>query len=568
MRYILIILLFASLTSSAVSSPPLVLRACLNYDTDIVTLSWKSPSDQCGSFTKYSLYASEDNGPFVKLDDIPDISIQEYPHQLSVANTNWRYYVTILHLCDGTDSATSNQVLIDNTYPTTIEIDSLSYDLLTQNIIAGWSPNPSPDTKGFELYEYNFTTQSADSIGTTTSYTKNITELRAGNFPVVLSSYDSCNLSSTFSDPHRPVLLRGSIDTCSRTITLNWNKYTGWNSIDSQSLYVSRNGGPYIRDTTLSDIPNSFTYNKLVLGDTLRFYLRTYKTGDPFTSSSSTLTFETRKLVTPSYIYLSWVSVNDNINDNSTISLSWKSDNLQDINTFSIDRSMSGSVNTTIKSIATVQNQDEYTATDFLADADINIYNYTIVAVDKCDDTVSQSNTSPNMLLNILPTQTHSSYTGWENGVSSYELEYSTDRSTWNPQFSSTLPITMQNTETAGCYRVVAYENTNSLGYSSISYSNVQCRYDSLSFFVTTAISPNGINNKFVIKGVGIDQTKSTYEIYNRWGELIQQANISQPWFAEYKNTPVPSGMYIYIAKIYGILGEYKTQSGTVNVIR
>jgi len=126
----------------------------------------------------------------------------------------------------------------------------------------------------------------------------------------------------------------------------------------------------------------------------------------------------------------------------------------------------------------------------------------------------------------------------------------------------------MQNTETAGCYRVVAYENTNSLGYGSISYSNVQCRYDSLSFFVTTAISPNGINNKFVIKGVGIDQTKSTYEIYNRWGELIQQANISQPWFAEYKNTPVPSGMYIYIAKIYGILGEYKTQSGTVNVIR
>jgi hypothetical protein len=466
------------------------------------------------------------------------------------------------------DSVTSNEVKIDNTYPTTIEIDSLSYDLNTQDIIAGWSPNPSPDNKGYELYEYNLNTQSADSIGTTTGYTKNITLLRTGNFPVVLSSYDSCNLTSTFSDPHRPVRLTGTIDTCNRSITLNWNKYLGWASIDSQSLYLSKNGEPFLLDTTLTDLPNSFVYNKLTLGDTLIFYLRTYKSGSSITSSSSKLTFKTRALTVPNYVYLSWVTVNDNINSNSTISLSWKSDNLQDIRTFNVEKSTENKVFSTLESVNADPNQSEYTTNDPLVNADLTIYSYKINVINKCKDTVLTSNQSSNMLLNIIPTQKHTPYSGWEKEVSEYEIQYSSDRSTWNTQFSSPTPITMHNTQTPGCYRVAAIENENSLGRSSVSHSNVKCSFDSLTFYVTTAIAPNGINNKFIIKGQGIDYSKSTYEIYNRWGQLIHQSSVTDPWYARYQNTPVPSGIYIYTAKMFGLLGEYKAQSGTVNVIR
>lgn len=568
MRYILIIFLFTTLVSKAINAPPLVLRACLNYDTDIVTLSWKQSPDLCGSFTKYTIYGSEDNGPFLKIEDIPDITFNEYPHQLITANTNWRYYITVLHLCDGADSATSNTVLLDNTYPLTIELDSLSYDLNTQDIIAGWSPNPSPDNKGYELYDYNYISESADSIGTTIGYTINITNLRIGNFPVVLSSYDSCNLTSVFSTPHRAVKLDGLLDTCDRSISLVWNKYQGWDAIDSQILHVSINGGPFVRDTALSSFTNSFIYKEVQLGDTLDFYIRTHRRSSSVSSTSSKLTFKTRELIIPTHLYLSWVTVNDNAPLKSTISLSWNSSKLNDIREFNIQRKLGTNSYSPILSLNPTLNKTEYVISDNNTNADLYVYTYRTLAINKCYDTVLISNESSNVLLNIIPSQIHTAYNGWENGVSSYEFQYTKDRSTWNTQYSSTAPILLEQTDSIGCYRISATENQNTYGYSSLSHSNITCRFDSLKFYVTTAIAPDGINNKFTITGQGIDYYKSTYDIYNRWGELINRSNIKQPWYALYQNSPVQSGIYIYIAHMYGVLGEYQKDSGTIHVVR
>lgn len=568
LRYILILFLFTTMTGRAINAPPIVLRACLNYDTDIVTLSWKQSSDLCSSFTQYTIYGSEDNGPFLKIEDIPNITINQYPHQLVTANTIWRYYITVLHLCDGADSATSNTVLLDNTYPITIELDSLSYDLNTQDIIAGWTPNPSPDNKGYEIYEYNNISQSADSIGTTIGYAVNITNLRTGNFPVVLSSYDSCNLTSEFSTAHQAVKLNGLLDTCDRSISLNWDKYKGWDAIDSQTLHVSINGGTFIRDTTLSGFHNSFVYRKIHLGDTLIFYLRTHKQGSSFTSSSSKLIFNTRKLVTPDHLYLNWVTVNDNTPLKSTVSLSWNSSGLQDIVAFSVQRKLGANLYAPIRSVNSATNQTDYTINDLNTNADLNIYTYQTLAINKCYDTVLISNESSNILLKIVPSQGHNAYVGWESGVSNYEFQFSPDRSTWNTQYSNTSPILLEQTDSVGCYRVTATENLNILGYSSLSISNIKCRYDSLKFYVTTAIVPGGQNNKFVITGQGIDYQRSTYSIYNRWGQLIQNSNITNPWFALYQGSPVPTGAYLYIAHMYGVLGEYQKESGTINVIR
>jgi gliding motility-associated-like protein len=94
------------------------------------------------------------------------------------------------------------------------------------------------------------------------------------------------------------------------------------------------------------------------------------------------------------------------------------------------------------------------------------------------------------------------------------------------------------------------------------------CRVKPLTFYVTTAINPNSSNNRFVVKGEGIDKGKSEFLIYNRWGELISKGNLNQEWNGEYKNKKVSSGIYMYVVKVYGINGEYKQGKGTVNVIR
>jgi hypothetical protein len=551
----------------AVNSAPLVLRACLNRTTDVVTLSWKPPNDACGSFTKYSIYGSEDNGPFLKIEDIADITIQEYPHSLVVGKINWRYYITVHHLCDGIDSATSNTVLIDNTRPAIILLDSVSYDLTTQDIIAGWSPNPSLDNAGYILYEALSNT-SGDSIGSTTNFYINISNLRSGNFPVAIASYDSCNLISLFTSNQQPVLLRGGIDTCTRSISLNWLQYQGWTTLDSQVLFISTNGSSFIRDTAFTSNTKSFTYKRLTLGDTLEFYIRSYTSNGSISSSSSKIKFSTRKLIIPSHLYLNYVTVDNNLNFKSTISLSWDSDKLQDTKEFIVKRKVDNGTYTIFTSLMKTVNENTYYLNDLNANANLSIYTYKINTVDKCDDTSLTSNESNNILLTIEPTSSHNPYIGWEQGVLDYELQYSKDRSTWNTLDISDQLLLSTNTDSTGCYRLIATENINSFNSVAKSQSNVRCRYDSLNYYVTTAINPLSSNNRFIIKGRGIDYDKSTYQIYNRWGQLIQDANIREPWYAEYLNSPVQSGTYIYIVKMFGVLGEYKTESGTINVIR
>ena len=564
MRFILILTLFLNLTTKAVQDPPVLVRACLNFDTDIVTLTWRPPLDLCGSFTKYSIYASFDFGPFTKLDDINNISIKEYPHALTQADKKWRYYITVHTLCDGLDSARSNEIAINDANRSVVELDSLSYDLQSQDIIAGWKPNPSPDGKSYKLFDF---TSNADSIGETNNTFANITRFRSGSFPVVLSTVDSCNLTAEHSKPHRAVTLNGTIDTCDRSITLRWNQYIGWDQIDSQVLFISINGSPFIPDTTFTSGTNSFIYKNLNLGDTLEYYLRSYTQNGEITSSSSKIKFSTRKLINPSHLYLSWVTVNDNFPIQSSTSLSWNTDSLQDIRSFNVCRSLNNQPYSLFRNIPS-STENEYELSDFSSDPDNQIYQYKIEAINKCADTVATSNQSKNILLNITSTSQHNNYEDWERGVSEYTLQYSTDRFTWNTIEVSSNPINNTETTKTGCYRIIANELLNSLNYSSRSYSNVKCVFDSLEYYITTAINPLSNNNKFIVKGRGIDLIKSNYEIYNRWGELIVKRNIQEPWETDYQNQPVQAGLYIYIVNMFGVLGEQEVETGTVNVIR
>ena len=237
MRAFIIIAFFISSIASAVTLPIKMLRACIDYDNDIVTISWIPPTDDCGSFEKNVIYGSENLGPFEKIAEITDLSISEYPHTLTVQNTSWRYYITTHTDCGGSESLESDTIRIDITYPTNIELDSISYDLTTQNIIAGWQPNPSVDTKHYELYDYS--SGSGDFLGKTSFLDFNISNVRGGRFPVVLATLDSCNLSSLLSTPHETTFLSGTIDTCTRSINLQWRRYIGWGDIDSQAVRSS-----------------------------------------------------------------------------------------------------------------------------------------------------------------------------------------------------------------------------------------------------------------------------------------------------------------------------------------
>lgn len=565
MRYILPFILFLCIKSYGVVTAPQLLRACINFDDSTVTVKWKPPTDACGSFTEYHLYGSENSGPYVLLDKIPNIAISEYPHKLLDQNTNWSYYITVLNLCDGLDSATSSSLTIDVTYPTNIQLDSVSYSIVNQDIIAGWTKNPSIDTRGYEIYD--FSSGNGDSIGATNLTRFTISQNPSTRFPIVLATLDSCSLSSLISRPHLPVFLSGTIDTCLREINLTWPLYKGWTIIDSQSLYTSFNNSPYIKDTTVNGSIQGLVFSKFQLGDTFEFYLRSYTSSGTITSSSNKIKFQTRKLEVPTHLYLDYVTV-DSDNLKQVVLLSWNSDNLFDIKGFDISRGDNPSTLLYQNSIPKTANAVSYQTYDLTSTPELKSHTYQISAINKCDEIALNSNISSSIFLSLKPTIEHNSYTGWDVGVDSYTLQKESS-STWNLLYTSLTPFGFTDfLDSTGCYRVQATETQNQWNGVAHSWSNKVCLLDKLQAYITTAINPKTENNRFVVKGKGIDHAKSYYQIFNRWGEQIVHRSTQDSWDATYKGEPVPPGTYVYLVILYGVLGETEIQKGTVYVLR
>ena len=485
-----------------------MLRACIDYDNDIVTISWSPPSDACGSFEKHIIYGSENMGPFQKLAEITSLSVGEFPHTLGVQNTSWRYYITTYTKCGGVDSLRSDTISVDITYPSNIELDSISYDIETQEIIAGWKANPSKDTKHYEIFDYS--SGSGDLLGKTKQLGFNVTEQKNGRFPVVLATLDSCNLSSLLSNPHETTYLKGTIDSCLNTVSLEWSLYVGWGDIDSQALFLSLNKQKFTRVGSFEGDETAVQFNGFVLGDTITFFVRSYK--DDKSTSSNTKTFKTRKLAVPQNLDLRLVDVEDN-----TLTISWLCEKQGDTKEFNLYCSQNHSSFDKIKTISAVLGNEKYIHTDNKNNPNDQSFLYYVSCTDKCNNKSLASDTSASLFLDTSNALIHNKYIGWESGVSTYLIEEK-NGFTWNTVKDNTGGFEVNDIQSLlGCFRIAASEK-NSKDGDNVAHSNIICKKVGLKYYITTGLNPNGINNRFVVKGEGIDTQKSLFYIYSRWG--------------------------------------------------
>ena len=264
-------------------------------------------------------------------------------------------------------------------------------------------------------------------------------------------------------------------------------------------------------------------------------------------------------------MYLDNVTVDQN---SENIELTWHGENTHDIVEYNIHRSDN---NIDFNQLFTEPNTASSfeTKVDYSADPNTQSYYYQIEGLNKCNEVVVQSQVSQSIFLTLEPINDHNEYINWSGGVEEYQLQKENNVSTWNIIQSSSMPITQKPyNDSSGCYRILATEIINQFGHSQTSYSNVVCVIDELKAFVTTAINPTSENNTFKIIGEGIDHSKSSYQIFNRWGEMIAEQPTNQSWDATYQGTQVPPGVYVYIVNLTGLLGETETQKGIVNVIR
>jgi gliding motility-associated-like protein len=86
---------------------------------------------------------------------------------------------------------------------------------------------------------------------------------------------------------------------------------------------------------------------------------------------------------------------------------------------------------------------------------------------------------------------------------------------------------------------------------------------------VPNAFTPgnNGVNDQLKVIRRG-SATLKYFSIYNRWGNKVyESSNIDEGWNGNYKGTPQPMGVYVYMVEAYTNTGSKFYKQGNVTLL-
>lgn len=584
MKYKLVILLVIGLkvlNTFAVETRPKMRRACLNRSDSTLELLWNRPTDNCSSFTHFNLYGRDNV-----------LSLYEFLGSYTNFNTSsislklrnlksWEFYLVYQKACNGTDSIYSDTIKIDNQAPFDSQLDSASVDLITQKTILGWSNNLSPDVKGYYVYYITGT----NSIITTTSDNKylDLGSRDPGNGPVQygIAAFDSCNNTSLISVPHTTIYLQSVYNQCNKTISLQWTPYIGW-PVDSYEIFLKTNAGNYAKIGSVISNINQFTYNFTNFGNTYCFYIRAKKLGSSISSSSNTSCQNTNSIIATKGSYIAKASVQGSNIELSLVIPSGTS--VQKINVFKAEGNSPFSLWQTINNTG---------GTVDLIDASVNVdtrnYSYFFTTEGPCNLLFDSSQIAKTILLNLSMVNPGDQQLNWNLYNRFIKLSENQQVLLSNsPNFNKSSPWNIlstlnnsiqsyQDNSSPGpnqeqiCYCIRAIENNATIQYNrkDTSYSNIKCITSDPIIYFPNAIQINGFNTTFFPKGVFIDYTKSSFFIYDRWGQIIYEtSDITKAWDGSNNGEYVQSDVYAYKATITGLNGKVLYFDGTITVLK
>jgi gliding motility-associated-like protein len=565
-----------------IETRPIMRRACLSRIDSTLDLLWFKPTDNCSSFTNFNVYGRDNP---LSLFQILASSINFSQTNLSIKLPNlknWEFYVVYNTTCDGLDSVTSDTIFIDNAPPINSELDSVSVDLATQKTLLGWSKNISPDVKGYKLY--HVTSTNSNIKDTTGTGYLDISTRRPDLGPVSYSvaAFDSCNNASLISTPHQTIFLQSTIDQCKKQIQINWSDYVGW-QVDSYEIYRKINGGSFQKVGSVSFNFNQFVYTFSVFGDNYCFYVRAIKSGGGISSSSNTTCVNTSNIVATKNSYIAKASVqNKNI---ELVLVTEIGTSIEKINLYkSINNSNAFNLWQTINTVG---------GTISLIDNTVSVskqsYSYFFTTEGPCDLIFDSSQISKTILLDvnmINPGDQSLNWTLYNDFIKNTKDQdvllgssSNWDKSSpWNIlssidnlQTESSDQTTFNSNQEEICYCIRAIENDpmSPFNRQDTSYSNIVCLTADPIVYFPNAIQINGFNNTFFPKGLFIDYEKSSYRVYNRWGEIIYEcADIRKPWDGTHNGQFVQSDVYVFRAHITGINGKSLFFDGTITVLK
>jgi hypothetical protein len=572
-----LLFLFLSLSwkSYGVTANPIVQRACLDRNTGVLTVYYKSLSDGCGSFAKMILFGRDNSSnPFISLSEHTNVSATQITAPLP-NKKKWELYVAVLFACNGVDTLFSNVIFIDDTPPAYLEPDSVSIDLVTQKVIAGWSKAPEPDIMGYSMFKVDPGTGNNTVIDEqdVLSYTFNTSTFDAtlsGN-KLALAAYDSCKNGGIISSYHSPVLLQfingQNVDhQCTRSIYMSWTAYVGWPTL-SQDVYVKDDvsNNWYI----VASIPAgqlNYTFSIPFLGRKYSFFIRSHKTSSGVTSSSNIIQFTTFDFQKPSLLTIKHVSV---IDDN-TINIT----GIHDVSP-SISKALLQVKNYGSSSWATIATYTPPTLNFSLNHTGLTTqsskYVYRILLLNTCNAPFDSSKLHISVLLRRnFNNFTWNEYWGWQSlPYSSNLLERNKSGSTWNSLNTSPDSFYfLLDTSRAYCYKVASILTGLNNKPIDTAYSNSICIRVLDTTLIPNTFTPEGINPIFKITNPNLQLGQAQMLILNRWGQEVFKGDALIGWDGkDPKGSYCGPGFYPYLIEVF-TPEKREAYKGTVMVLR
>jgi gliding motility-associated-like protein len=564
------------LRAQVITSPDLACAATLvNGD---VLLTWNLPSNSCGPFVAYDIYASNTGigGPYSLLASVPTQATTTYLHSgANGTSVTWYYYMMSNHNCPGYTQLSSDT--LDN-------LDPVAPPIINATVVNNWAqlnwmPFVSPETYAYIIYRDIGGFNPIDTVygRNSTQYTDFTSQVPIHPEEYIIAAMDSCgNTGTTTTQSHRTIHLTCAIGKCVGYVDMQWTDYIGF-TVAGYDVMYSVNGGPYQVAGSFGDTVTSFQLTGFNDDDTLCTYIRAHD-GAGTSAHSNTVCFVVNFTQSLQELFITGLTVLPN----QTVQISWQATKA-DLTQIVVQRSNDGVNFSNIKTYAPpFPNPIVMSFVDTMVNPSERSWHYAIAASDSCGDTLR---TEPAQTIHLTG-RARPNFTNtleWNDP----DIEFATvisfvihldDNGVWTFRGSSFTPDGFQDDITGYlsddgifCYYVnatgVMALPTGSALFASA--SNIRCIEQFAIIQAPTAFVPGGLNNFF--KPVITYGQEGTYSmsIYNRYGQLLfTTTDPDQAWDGRHNGLMVPQGVYAYMIQVQGPNKNVETKTGTVMVIR
>ena len=450
-------------------------------------------------------------------------------------------------------------------------IKSVTYDTLQKGIQVNWFKNPARDVKGYLLkigydnspLSFLDSVESKNYIAPLSYKLVNASYTSAITFSI--SAYDSClsssppnNQLSGNAQPHTGFNLTKTYSICSRTITLNWTKYIGWDEIKNYKIYYKIDNGYWkLRDSAINQNYN----DTLIAFKNYAFIIEAINTKNN-KAFSNPIYFYTVAPSLPKYNYTKVAKVYT-----KRIEIEHLIDMVTGVSQIILEKKNKSGV---FKEIA----RKNVTSSllffkDTLVETNFETYTYRTRIIDSCGNKTTYGNEVTSMLLKIENKQNENDnlkvnlswtpYIGFNGTILNYAIHRKMNGIN-DPNPIATIPnyqltyednlINFNEFNGQVCYYITALESENAYNETAIANSNELCYTFKPLIFVPNAFTPNGKNPIFQPVISLFEPKEFSLTIVNRWGQpVFRSLDYKTGWDGIFCSEMAPNGNYMYVIR-------------------